>query len=189
MAKKYWRQRCGQCGRSYNKAQWRRNDFWCPECKKFVCYDCVTRGLICPACGSEVKRKVKSLLYNGFAIGVAFMFPSSLMLVVSRPGSEIFWIAVIFISISGILFILGGISFGIVRNRTKRHNAFVARLPKGMIPFNQRAGYGNPVVYVKWKEANLERSPRRSILMRGAYPDFKWTGLSGDWDYPIVSRE
>lgn len=189
MARKDWRQRCGQCGRRYTKAQWRRNDFWCPTCKKFVCFECVTRGMICPACGTRTNRRIGKFTTLGTAFGIVLIFQSSIVLFVSVQNSDMFWVATVEMTLGAVLIGASLTLFVAKKNQVKMHEAYLSELPGGTIPLELRPGYGNPTVYQKWREANLARSPRQSVLMKDAYPDHIYYGLLGDWDFPVVSKQ
>jgi hypothetical protein len=81
------------------------------------------------------------------------------------------------------------VSLIFLRERKRKHNAHLSKMPDGVIPQKERAGYGDPMAYGKWREANLERSPRRAPLVRGMYSDYSHLGLRGDWNFPILSKE
>lgn len=181
--------RCGQCGRTFTKAQWRRNDFWCPNCEKFVCYGCVTRGMVCPACGTKTNRNMRRLLSLGGAFGAAFLFQGSFGMFVTRLGSTIFWMSFGLLVGASFCILAVLISLIFLREQKRKHNAHLSKMPDGVIPLKERVGSGDPVAYGKWREANLERSPRRASLMKGVYSDYSYLALRGDWNLPILSKE
>lgn len=181
--------RCAQCGRRYTKAQWRRNDFWCPKCKKFVCYDCVSRGFICPACGTKTSRNIKKGAGYGAGLGTMFVLLSVFVLALSSFDLEGLYFVWVWMAIGTPLIFASVILYTLNKKQVRMHQAYLSGLPSGTIPLDRRTGYGDPRVQQKWREANLAMSPRRSVMMKETYPDHIYYGLLGDWDFPAMSKQ
>ncbi len=181
--------RCAQCGRSYTKAQWRRNDFWCPTCKKIVCYDCVGYGRVCPACGTKTSRKIRSGARFGAMMGGTFLFMAFILFALSFSVERDMWVV-------WTLMVLGAISSAgcavltvLNKKQVRMHQEQLSSLPSGTIPLEKRVGYRDLGPRSKWKEANLAMSMIGSGAMKDTYPDHIYEGLVGNWDYPVMTKE
>ena len=182
--------RCGQCGRTYTKAQWRRNDLWCPRCKKFECYDCVTRGFTCPTCGSKVGRAINKILLVGIGVGSLFLPMGIITYFQNPPNTMNAWIGIIVMILLPTLFLFGGItSVFIIRKRYKQHAQYILKMPPGIIPLENRPGYDNINAKIKWREAVSSQGLRYAYANKGILPFGAYNGLVGDWDHPILSKE
>jgi hypothetical protein len=181
--------RCGQCGRSYTKAQWRRNDFWCQTCKKIVCYDCVGYGRVCPGCGTKTSRNIRQGALFGAMMGGTFLFMGFFFLAFSYFGATDMWF-IWPLMVLGASSAVASVTLSVFnRKQVRMHEEHMSRLPSGTIPLEKRAGYGDLSARNKWKEANLARNMTRYGGMKDTYPDHIYEGLVGNWDYPVMTKE
>ena len=180
--------RCAQCGRSYTKAQWRRNDFWCPECKKFVCYDCVGWGMICPACGTKAGRMCRISATMVAGIGGGFLLVSILLLIVGAEHPTIVKQGMSMMGLSLVLIVISIVLFSIWRMQVRMHLETLSRLPSGTIPLEERPGHGDQSVRRRWSEASYARSMRGRGLPSDRDPESRYQGLMANWNHPVMPR-
>lgn len=190
MKKKNLPNRCGQCGRTFTKAQWRRNDFFCSQCRKFECYDCVGSARICRACGTKVSRIIHKISNVGIVMGL-ICFPIFLLSVfIKPPENQNEWFAVgLMVSLPLIIFMIGLTFFFIERKQKKQHLEYLSTMPAGIIPIESQIGFNDPDVKRRWREENLKRTTRNAPANKGTFPVGAFDGLVGEWDYPIMSKE
>jgi hypothetical protein len=178
--------RCGQCGRSYTKARWRRMAFWCSCCQKYVCSECLTAGQKCPACGLKVDRNADAMLFLGlaFAVGFTLMFILPIILGTKIPIFHPFLIGFDAFVISS--FFVGMAGFFQSRRQGQKHMAMLLTLPDGTIPPEKRSRLKNAPAEVQ----PVDRS-RRLVYpqIKGAFQDQLLDGLNGRWDFPVISQE
>jgi hypothetical protein len=190
MKKKYIPKRWGQCGRTFTKAQWRRNNFWCSNCQKYQCYDCVGSARICPACGTKASRTIHGISFVGIVVGL-IMLPMILLTVLANPPKDQSDSVIIgfMVSLPLFIFFIGLVSYFMVRKQKKQHLEYLSEMPPGTIPVENRPGYNNPHIREYWRKESLKRTTRRAPAYKGTYPHGAFEGLLGDWEYPILSKE
>jgi hypothetical protein len=181
--------RCGQCGRNYTKAQWGRSHFWCPECRKYVCQECVSRGSICPACGTKTNRNVQQGTILGACFGGTLMLMSILLLSVGFRHLDAFYVGAVSLVLGLELMIVSLVLFAMGKKQTRIHEEYVSKMPSGTIPLEDRLGYGDLAARARWREANLAGSMRKMHMSVGNYQEHLYYGLQGDWDLPVLTRE
>lgn len=181
--------RCAQCGRSYTKAQWRRNDFWCPTCNKIVCYDCVGYGRVCPACGTKTNRNIRSGARFGAMMGGTFLFLAFMFLAFSYSGDTDMWFIWPLMALGASSTVASVILSVLSRKQVRMHEEHLSGLPTGTIPLEKRVGYRDLGARSKWREANLARSMTGSGAMKDTYPNHIYEGLVGNWDFPVMTKQ
>jgi len=177
--------RCGQCGRSLAKSEWRFSKHWCTQCEKYECFRC-TYGTVCPACGNTILNKDDDMIhFISSVIGILFLF----MFVGYFVNGES-WNASIPWLVISLIFL--GISYKmhtIITPRTRKHESYLSTIPQGIIPPKERAGFDDQDARDRWRSHNLHHLYSRNELRIGMIPESSFEGLLGNWDYPVMSPD
>ena len=158
--------RCGQCGRTFTKAQWRGRGKWCPKCQKMVCTECVGTGRMCPACATKIGKDVFGIFFVNFLTGLTFLFVG-IISVIQNPGTfqtmPEYPLVMLGLPIS--LITIGFVALFHHYKRKKIHKNYLKTFPEGVIPYDQRSGHADPGVRRKWAQENLKYSIRSAPIM------------------------
>jgi hypothetical protein len=154
-----------------------------------VCYDCIGYGRICPACGTKTKRGVRRGALLGAMSGGTFLMMAFLFLALSFASDTDMWFIWPLIGIGAPFAVASVVLTFLSRKQTRMHEEHLSRMPKGTIPLEKRAGFGNLSAQRKWREENLARSMTGAGAMKDTYPDHIYEGLVGNWDFPVMTKE
>lgn len=182
--------RCGECGRNFTKSQWRRNNFWCNICSKYICGHCIGRGHICPACGNKVNRKMSDGRFFTIMFSLTFFTPillyTSLYVIYEGSGIDL-----VLFPLLVLIIILGFSTFFQYRIKIqrKKHLKYLDKMPEGIIPLKNRPSYRNQQAREIWSQEHRKHSIKSSSLMKGVFDGTEFLGIRGDWDFPILSKE
>ena len=127
--------RCGQCGRTFNKTTWKSNNYWCPTCKKYICFSCKITTFKCPACEGRVNRTMNDYFVFALIFGFIFFIFGLIMNIISMFQHP-FPYAMMIVGLIGFMF---AITFKEKLNdQIKLHRKHILKLPSGIIPKKAR---------------------------------------------------
>ncbi len=176
MEKKIGYRRCGECGKTFNKSDWLRVNRFCPNCEKYMCLECITRMGTCPVCDKTTKNTYDALIFTLFFLGILFI---PFVIIIPLLGGFGFTILIMF-GMMILSFIVVSFTYFAREKRRGKHLEYLSKLPSGIIPFEDRPGYGLTSSTLTGVEKPFWPS---------TFPDTYYIGLVGDWNPPILSRE
>ncbi|UCE39313.1 MAG: hypothetical protein JSW00_08870 [Thermoplasmata archaeon] len=176
MEKKVDYRRCGECGKSFNKSEWLRVNRYCPNCEKYICLECITRMGTCPVCDTTIKNTYDALIYTSLLMGILFI---PFVIIIPLLGDYGFTILTMFGTMI-LSFIVASFTYFAREKRREKHVEYLSKLPSGIIPAEDRPGYGLTSTTL----TSVEKS-----FWPSTFPETYYIGLVGDWNPPILSRE
>jgi uncharacterized membrane protein len=138
--------------------------------------------MICPGCGAKVGRKANKIFFVGTITGALFLPMGIATVLQITPDSPDDYVGIAVMTVlPSILLISGIISFFIIKQRKRLHIEYVAKMPPGVIPMEERSGFGNITAKERWKEANIkqrrEHAQKLSKRMTGFLTGFVVIGI------------
>jgi len=179
--------RCGHCGRTVKRKQWKQNELYCKNCQIFVCKRCHVLDLDekCPRClgnTSRCMRLIRDLLIVSVMIFETIILLSGL----AASANVIDILIVVFVMTlftSPVWALIIGLHL-IIRNRRKLHVEYLRALPKGKIPKSKRI-YSKDLEYEKEKR---KKSKENWFLRKKAMNPTKY-GYKGQWNGVPLTRD
>jgi hypothetical protein len=145
---------------------------------------------MCPGCGTKVERTYDEMFFVSLLFGLLLLPIGLLSFAANPPDSAADWSAFAFFTIIPLSSLLVAVySMYRLANQKEMHIHHLSGLPPGVIPLENRPGYGDILIKAKRKKERLRRTAPVMRYMKESVPEMKFHELDGDWDFPVLSKE